>query len=81
MGKSEVLIDNGTVVDPRDQILLYNYIHSGGGRKPDGNWVGMESLPNSISKVKTLATYCEDKIAKKLCWQIVRYLNGNWAKA
>jgi hypothetical protein len=64
LGKSEVLIDNDTVVDPRDQILLYNYIHSGGGRKPDGNWVGMESLPNSISKVKTLATYCEDKIAK-----------------
>jgi hypothetical protein len=64
LSKSEVLIDNDTVVDPRDQILLYNYIHSGGGRKPDGNWVGMESLPNSISKVKTLANYCEDKIAK-----------------
>ena len=64
LGKAGVLMDNDTVVDPRDQILLYNYIHSGGGRKPDGNWVGMESLPNSISKVKTLATYCEDKIAK-----------------
>jgi hypothetical protein len=64
LGKSGILMDDDTVVDPRDQILLYNYIHSGGGRKPDGNWVGMESLPNSISKVKTLATYCEDKIAK-----------------
>jgi hypothetical protein len=64
LGKSNVLLDNDTVVDPRDQILLYNYIHCGGGRKPDGNWVGMESLPNSISKVKTLATYCEEKIAK-----------------
>jgi len=64
LGKSGLLMDNDAVVDPRDQILLYNYIHSGGGRKPDGNWVGMESLPNSISKVKTLATYCEDKIAK-----------------
>ena len=64
LGKSGVLIDNHAVVDPRDQILLYNYIHSGGGRKPDDNWVGMESLPNSISKVRTLATYCEDKIAK-----------------
>ena len=63
LGKSGVLVDNDAVVDPRDQILLYNYIHSGGGRKPDGNWVGMESLPNSISKVRTLAKYCEDKIA------------------
>jgi hypothetical protein len=64
LGKSEVLLNNDTVADPRDQILLYNYIHSSGGRRPDGNWVGMESLPNSISKVKTLATYCEEKLAK-----------------
>jgi hypothetical protein len=65
LGKSSIFMDNDSVVDPRDQILLYNYIHSGGGRKPDGNWVGMESLPNSISKVKTLATYCEEKIARE----------------
>lgn len=66
LGKSEVFMDNDTVVDPRDQILLYNYVHSCGGRKPDGTWVGMESLPNSISKVKTLATYCEKRIARHL---------------
>ena len=64
LSKSGVLMNNDAVVDPRDQILLYNYVHSCGGRKPDGQWVGMESLPNSISKVKTLATYCEEKIAK-----------------
>ena len=63
LGKNTVLMDNEEVIDPRDQILLYNYIHSGGGRPPDNTWIGMESLPNSISKVKTLATYCEKKIA------------------
>ena len=66
LGKTEILMDNDTVVDPRDQILLYNYVHSCGGRKPDNTWIGMESLPNSISKVKTLATYCEQKIAEHL---------------
>jgi len=66
LGKTKVLMDNNTVVDPRDQILLYNYVHSGGGRKPDNTWIGMESLPNSISKVRTLATYCEKKIAEYL---------------
>ncbi len=66
LGKTKVLMDNDTVVDPRDQILLYNYVHSGGGRKPDNTWIGMESLPNSISKVRTLATYCEKKIAEYL---------------
>ena len=50
--------------DPRDQILLYNYLHSRGGRQPDDNWIGMESLPNSISKIKTLNIYCEERLAQ-----------------
>ena len=66
LGKTSIVLDDNAVVDPRDQILLYNYVHSCGGRNPDGVWVGMESLPNSISKVKTLATYCEKKIAQHL---------------
>ena len=66
LGKTKVLVNNDTVADPRDQILLYNYVHSCGGRKPDNTWIGMESLPNSISKVKTLSAYCEKKIAKHL---------------
>jgi hypothetical protein len=66
LGKTKILMDNDTVIDPRDQILLYNYVHSCGGRKPENAWIGMESLPNSISKIKTLATYCEKKIAEKL---------------
>ena len=50
--------------DPRDQILLYNYVHSLGGNAPTNDWVGLESLPNSISKIKTLATYCEIPLAE-----------------
>jgi hypothetical protein len=74
LGKSEVLLSNDTVVDPRDQILLYNYVHSCGGRKPDGTWIGMESLPNSISKIRTLATYCENKIARLLTGKAAQVL-------
>jgi len=66
LGKTEIRMSNDTVVDPRDQILLYNYVHSCGGKKPDGTWIGMESMPNSISKIRTLATYCEERIAKLL---------------
>jgi len=74
LGKTAVLLDNDTVIDPRDQILLYNYVHSCGGRKPDNTWIGMESLPNSISKVRTLATYCENKIAEHLSGKPARIL-------
>lgn len=53
------------LIDPRDQILLYNYVASGGGQAPQGVWVGMESLPNSMAKVRTLAAYCEQPLASR----------------
>lgn len=65
LGRNFVSMGDEELVDPRDQILLYNYVAFGGGRIPDGTWVGMESLPNSISKVRTLATYCELRLAKR----------------
>ncbi len=65
MGCDQLVVDGRQLVDPRDQILLYNYVSFGGGQVPDGTWVGMESLPNSISKIRTLATYCEQRIAER----------------
>ena len=53
------------VIDPRDQILLYNYISYQGGPAPKQNWIGLESLPNSISKVRTLAASCETRLAER----------------
>ncbi len=64
LNKKQVLLDGVEPEDPRDQILLYNYIASGGASPPCGEWVGLESLPNSLSKVRTLAVYCEDRIAQ-----------------
>jgi len=64
LAKNDILLDCEAPEDPRDQILLYNYVYSGGGRQPDGEWLGMESMPNSISKVRTLFTYCEDPLAR-----------------
>ncbi len=62
--KSGILMDGKVPEYPRDQILLYNYLHSGGGRPLSGNWIGLESLPNTISKVRTLAVYGEEPLAK-----------------
>jgi hypothetical protein len=59
-----ILINGEEPEDPRDQVLLYNYIHFGAtGRKPQLEWIGMESLPNSISKIRTLRVYCEERLA------------------
>lgn len=94
LGRDEVLMDGEQLVDPRDQILLYNYVAFGGtgaggagtsdkgsnkgkaelrhkeARLPNGTWVGMESLPNSIAKIRTLATYCEARLAERFAGRL-----------
>lgn len=75
VSKSALRINNREPVDPRDQILIYNYIHFGGGALPDPNWIGLESVPNSISKIRTLATYCEHKLADCFTGQTKEYIN------
>lgn len=64
LSRQGILLDGRTPDDPRDQILIYNYIHSQGGADPTLDWIGLETLPNSISKVRTLATYCENRLAE-----------------
>ena len=64
LDREGILLDGRTPDDPRDQILIYNYIHSQGGTDPALEWIGLETLPNSISKVRTLATYCENRLAE-----------------
>lgn len=63
VSKTSLLINGIAPEDPRDQILIYNYIHFGGGKQVDSDFIGLESVPNSISKIRTLATYCEQKLA------------------
>jgi len=64
LSRQGILLDGRPPDDPRDQILIYNYIHSQGGADPALDWIGLETLPNSISKVRTLATYCENRLAE-----------------
>ena len=65
LSKSGISINGYPPDDPRDSILLYNYIYYGGNEEAEPVWVGLESLPNSISKVTTLATYCEKVLARR----------------
>jgi hypothetical protein len=64
LSRAGILVAGAEPADPRDQVLLYNYASSAGGRQPNGNWIGMESMPNSIAKIRTLATYCEEPLAR-----------------
>jgi hypothetical protein len=56
-------------LDPWEKILLYNYA-IGGAVEPSGVWVGMESLPNSVSKIKSLKAHCEEPLARAFAGKI-----------
>jgi hypothetical protein len=86
LSKTVLLIDGREPEDPRDQILLYNYVFGQGNRPPTNDWIGMESLPNSISKIKTLATYCERRLANLFTdlptdqvWSALKSVDGTTA--
>ncbi|MEW6387703.1 MAG: DUF3786 domain-containing protein [Thermodesulfobacteriota bacterium] len=53
--KDEIRYPPGVAANPWDAILLYNYAASQGNRLPTGQWITFQSLPNSVSKAKTLA--------------------------
>lgn len=61
--KDELRYPPGALADPWDAILLYNYIASRGTAAPSGQWIAYNSLPNSVSKAKTLARL-EKKLAE-----------------
>jgi len=82
--KSGILLDGSEPEDPRDQILLYNYVFFSGNTPLSDEWIGMESMPNSISKIKTLQNYGEKPLAElfdgldeNLVLLAVRSLDGN----
>ena len=52
--KDEVCYPEGVEANPWDAILLYNYLASQGREEPTGKWIAFQSLPNSVSKTKTL---------------------------
>ncbi|QJA06618.1 DUF3786 domain-containing protein [Thermosulfurimonas marina] len=57
---------DGESLDPRDQILLYNYVRFGRGTPLSGKFVGLEAFPHSVSKVATLRRYAEEPLARAL---------------
>ncbi|MBW1991303.1 MAG: DUF3786 domain-containing protein [Deltaproteobacteria bacterium] len=52
--KDQVQYPPGSRSNPWEAIFLYNYLASQGSRPLTGDWIAFQSLPNSVSKVKTL---------------------------
>ena len=48
--------------DPWDEVLLYNYIFFSGSKPLSGEWVGLESFPNSLPKRAALEEGCHKRL-------------------
>ncbi len=64
-GRDDITRASGEELNPWEKIFLFNYIIDG-AQYPSGVWVGMESLPNSVSKIKSLKAHCQDRLAQEL---------------
>lgn len=61
--KDRVCYPEGVQGNPWDAILLYNYLASRGRAPLSGSWITFQSLPNSVSKAKTLKRLEEELAA------------------
>ena len=64
-----LLIGNGDITRPDggeptrwEKVFVYNHMAQGGRRMPTGRWKGFEELPNTVSKVKTMAGQVENPL-------------------
>jgi hypothetical protein len=69
--KDKVGYPEGVAANPWDAILLYNYLAFQGKSAPTGKWITYQSLPNSVSKTKTL---------KRLEAELATHFAGRQAK-
>ena len=54
-----IVREDGTDLTRWEQVLIHNHLAQGGRRLPTGTWKGFEEFPNTVSKVKTMASQVE----------------------
>ncbi|NLI82265.1 MAG: DUF3786 domain-containing protein [Deltaproteobacteria bacterium] len=69
VSRGDAILESGQPIDPWEKILIFNYV-IGGAAEPSGIWVGMESLPNSVSKIKSLKSHCEIPLAERFAGKL-----------
>ena len=83
--RDEIIVEcNKKDFDIWDKILILNYLHFAGTSGLSGEWIAMEEMPNSLSKVKALQRDCEEpfveffKGKKELLIQKAKELNAEF---
>ncbi|MGB5987587.1 MAG: DUF3786 domain-containing protein [Desulfobacterales bacterium] len=48
-----------------EQVLIYNHLAQGGSASPGQDWRGLEQIPNTISKQKSMRTHVEQPLVER----------------
>ena len=50
---------DGTVLNRWEQVFIYNHLAQGGSTLPAEDWRGLEQIPNTVSKIKSMQRHVE----------------------
>ncbi len=62
--KNGVSKADGTPLGRWEQVFVYNHIAQGGTSLPTGKWKGLEQIPNTISKIKSMKSHVEEPLTE-----------------
>lgn len=57
--------EDGSPLNRWEQVFLYNHMAMGGSRAPQGIWKGLEQIPNTVSKVKSMRDSVEEPLIER----------------
>lgn len=61
---------NGDELNRWEQVFVYNHIAQGGSSDPIGNWKGLEQIPNTVSKIKSMRDHVEEPMNERFSGHI-----------
>jgi hypothetical protein len=55
----KIVKQDGTEVNRWEQVFIYNHMAQGGSTPAGENWKGLEQIPNTVSKIKSMREHVE----------------------
>lgn len=56
---------DGLSLNRWEQVFIYNHIAQGGKVLPTGKWKGLEEIPNTVSKMKSMKSHVEEPLTER----------------
>jgi hypothetical protein len=61
---------DGTEAGRWEQVFIYNHIAQGGRREPTGRWKGLQEIPNTVSKIKSMQAHAEAPLRQRFAGRL-----------